>query len=188
VIVLPADQADSVVRGTGPLRVRYAFRDTEARRRYRGLIQALMADVARAGGRAGVEQVDSSMYASLRDTELSAVQDAIFEMSQLIAALTEVDGAVVMTKRFEILGFGAEITGDLPDVRHVARALDLEADDTVPEPLVADGTRHRSTYRLCSRVPEAVAIVVSQDGGVRFVATHRGRVTFWDHVAEAIDV
>jgi hypothetical protein len=188
VIMLPAEQADSLVRGAGPLRVRYAFRDTEARRRYRGLIQSLMADVAQAGGRAGVERVDASMYASLRDTDLSAVQDAIFEMSQLIAALTEVDGAVVMTKRFEILGFGAEITGDLPDVRHVARALDLEADDTVPEPLVADGTRHRSTYRLCSRVPEAVAIVVSQDGGVRFVATHRGRVTFWDHVAEAIDV
>jgi hypothetical protein len=188
VIFLPTAPAEGIVGGDGPLRLRYAFRDTEARGRYRRLIQSLMADVALAGGRLGAEVVDAAMYASLVDEELSAVQDAIFEMSQLIAALTEVDGAVVMTKRFELLGFGAEITADLPSVQHVARALDLEADDTVLEPLVADGTRHRSTYRLCSRIPEAVAIVVSQDGGVRFVATHKGQVTFWDHVAEAIDV
>jgi hypothetical protein len=188
VLFLPTENAESIVSGAGPLRLRYAFRDTDARRRYRRLIQSLMADVARTGGRVGAEVVDASMYASLEDKELSTVQDAIFEMSQLIAALTEVDGAVVITKRFELLGFGAEIAGDLPSVQHVARALDLEADDTVLEPLAADGTRHRSTYRLCSRVPEAVGIVVSQDGGVRFVATHKGQVTFWDHVAEAIDV
>jgi hypothetical protein len=188
VIILPTDHADEAVRGEGPLRMRYAFRDLDSRRRYRRLIQSLMADIARAGGRAGVAEVDVATYAAFRDTELVTWRDAIFEMSQLIAALTEVDGAVVMTKRFELLGFGAEIAGHLPDVQHVARALDLEATDTVREPLTADGTRHRSTYRLCSRVPEAVAIVVSQDGGVRFVAMHRGEVTVWEHAAEAIDV
>ena len=177
-----------IVAGTGPLRMRYAFRDTDSRRRYRRLIQSLMADIARAGGRAGVPEVDVATYVTFRDTELSTWRDAIFEMSQLIAALTEVDGAVVMTKRFELLGFGAEIAGDLPDVRQVSRALDLEAKDTVREPLTADGTRHRSAYRLCSRLPEALALVVSQDGGVRFVAMHEGEVTFWEHAAEAIDV
>jgi hypothetical protein len=188
VILLPTEHTDEVVRGAGPLRMRYAFRDTDSRRRYRRLIQSLMADIARAGGRAGVAEVDVATYVSFRDTELATWRDAIFEMSQLIAALTEVDGAVVMTKRFELLGFGAEIAGDLPDVQHVARALDLEANDTVREPLIADGTRHRSAYRLCSRVPEAVAMVVSQDGGVRFVAMQKGEVTVWEHAAEAIDV
>ena len=69
----------------------------------------------------------------------------------------------------------------------MARALDLEAEDRVPEPLTADGTRHRSAYRLCSRVPDALALVVSQDGGVRFVATHQGEVTFWEHAVEMLD-
>ena len=92
-----------------------------------------------------------------------------------------------MTTRFEILGFGAEIVGDLPDVHQVARALDLEAEDRVAEPLVADGTRHRSAYRLCSRVPDALALVVSHDGGVRFVTMHSGEVTFWDHAIEMLD-
>jgi hypothetical protein len=188
VIVLPYDHTEDVVSGSGPLRLRYAFRDTDSRRRYRRILRSLMADIARAGGRAGVAEVDVATYAALRDTEVATWRDAIFEMSQLIAALTEVDGAVVMTKRFELLGFGAEIAGDLPDVQHVERALDLEASDTAREALTADGTRHRSAYRLCSRVPDAVALVVSQDGGVRFIAKHNGEVTFWEHAAEAVDV
>ncbi|MGH7297354.1 MAG: putative sensor domain DACNV-containing protein, partial [Polyangiaceae bacterium] len=65
---------------------------------------------------------------------------------------------------------------------------DLEAHDTTLEPLQADGTRHRSAYRFCARVPEALAVVVSQDGGVRFVATHAGVVTFWDHAVEPLDL
>jgi hypothetical protein len=187
VILLPPENAEDALRGAGPLRLKYTFREGEPRRRYRRLILGLMRAVARAGGSEGVASVDGDRYASLRDDELASLRDAIFEMSQLIAALTEVDGAVVMTKRFELLGFGAEIVGDLPDVQHVARALDLEAEDTVAEPLVADGTRHRSAYRLCSRLPDALALVVSQDGGVRFVTVHRDEVTFWDHAIEVLD-
>lgn len=187
VIMLPPETAEDAVRGNGPLRLKYAFRDGEPRRRYRGLILGLMRAIARAGGSAGMTSVDNDAYALLHDNELASSRDAIFEMSQLIAALSEVDGAVVLTKRFELLGFGAEIMGDLPDVQHVARALDLEAEDTVAEPLLADGTRHRSAYRLCSRLPDALALVVSQDGGVRFVAVQRGEVTFWDHAIETLD-
>jgi broad specificity phosphatase PhoE len=188
VLVVPQEQAEQTVRGTGPLRLKYAFRDDDARRRYRRIILSLMEAIAHAGGAAGLDVVDDESYGSLRDAEMAALQDAIFEMSQLIAALSEADGAVVLTKRFELLGFGAEIAGTLPDVRHVARALDLEAHDTALEPLQADGTRHRSAYRFCARVPDAVAVVVSQDGGVRFVATHAGVVTFWDHAVEPLDL
>jgi hypothetical protein len=187
IIVLPTENATDIVGGRGPLRMKYAFRDGEPRRRYRHILLRFMRTVARAAGSAGSSSVDEDTYGSLHDDELASLRDAIFEMSQLIAALSEVDGAVVMTKRFELLGFGAEIVGGLPDVHHVARALDLEAEDRVTEPLTADGTRHRSAYRLCSRVPDALALVVSQDGGVRFVAMHRGEVTFWDHAVEMLD-
>jgi DNA integrity scanning protein DisA with diadenylate cyclase activity len=43
------------------------------------------------------------------------------------------------------------------------------------------GTRHRSAYRLCTAAPGALAIVVSQDGGVRFVTHHRDNLMYWDH-------
>ena len=187
VIVLPPESSEDAVRGAGPLRMKYAFSDGEPRRRYRRLILGLMRAIARAGGSMGLASVDRDTYASLHDEELASMHDAIFEMSQLIAALSEVDGAVVMTKRFELLGFGAEIVGDLPDVRHVARALDLEGDERVAEPMITDGTRHRSAYRLCSRIPDSLVLVVSQDGGVRFVGVHRGEVTFWDHAIEMLD-
>jgi hypothetical protein len=187
VIILPPESVDDALHRDGPLHLKYAFRDAEPRRRYRRLILGLMGAIARVGGAAGIECVDAAAYAMLRDEELASLRDAIFEMSQLIAALSGVDGAVVLTKRFEILGFGAEIVGDLPDVHHVARALDLEAEETVAELLRSDGTRHRSAYRLCARVPGAVVMLVSQDGGVRFVAAHRDAVTSWDHTIEVLD-
>src|SRR5580704_1141298 len=109
VIMLPHETAQEAVGATGPLRLKYAFRDGEPRRRYRRLILALMGAIARAGGAAGVATVDSEAYASLHDDALAPLRDAIFEMSQLIASLSEADGAVVITRRFEILGFGAEI-------------------------------------------------------------------------------
>jgi hypothetical protein len=187
VIILPPDMAVGAVRANGPLRLKYAFRDEPPRRRYRTIILDLMQSIARAGGALGIALVDDDAYASLHEAALDAQRDAIFEMSQLIAGLSEVDGAVVMTRRFEVLGFGAEIVGDLGDVHHVARALDLEAEDRVHEPVVADGTRHRSVYRLSSRIPGALTIVVSQDSAVRFVSMHRGEVTFWDHAIETLE-
>jgi len=66
-------------------------------------------------------------------------------------------------------------------VRRVRRALDLEADTFTTEVVDDVGTRHRSAYRFCDAVPTAVAIVVSQDGGVRFVTHYRDAVTYWDH-------
>jgi DNA integrity scanning protein DisA with diadenylate cyclase activity len=123
------------------------------------------------------------VYRRVNSPELGALDEAIFEMAHLIAALASVDGAVVLTQRLEVLGFGGEILGDLPEVSTVQRALDLEATLREPEVVDAMGTRHRSAYRLCAQFPEALAIVLSQDGGVRFVAWHEGAVTYWDHTS-----
>jgi DNA integrity scanning protein DisA with diadenylate cyclase activity len=103
-------------------------------------------------------------------------------MSQLLAALAEVDGAVLLTDTFEVLGFGGEIVGTLPEIRSVRRALDLEATVWESVPIDHVGTRHRSAYRLCAQEPEAVAIVVSHDGGVQFVSCRDGAPTYWEHV------
>mgnify|MGYP000848953463 FL=1 len=86
----------------------------------------------------------------------------------------------------ELLGFGAEIGSDLPAVRSVARALDAEGTKKVVESVESVGQRHRSAYRLCNFAHEAVAIVVSQDGTVRFVKWFDGEVTYWDNVATSV--
>jgi hypothetical protein len=189
VLLLPPSSVGEALTEGRYLRLKYVFRDEPPRRRYRALMLAMMEELARAGGAAGASRVGFRAYQAMRSPAVEALDDAIFEMSQLIASLSEVDGAVVMSKRFEIIGFGAEIAGDLPDVRVVARALDLEATEREDEAPDAVGTRHRSAYRLCAKVEEAVAVVVSQDGTVRFIAHHEGRVTYWDHApTDAPDV
>ncbi len=125
--------------------------------------------------------VDFSVYQKCISPAVAALDEAIFEMSHLIAALADVDGVVLMTQRFELLGFGGEITGQLSEIRSVRRALDLEASAYESESIDGVGTRHRSAYRLCEHVRQAIAIVVSQDGGARFVAWHNGETTYWDH-------
>ncbi len=87
----------------------------------------------------------------------------------------------MLDKHLELLGFGAEISGRLPDVAVISRALDLEGESVADEAAVNEGTRHRSAYRLVGALPGSVAVVVSQDGGVRFVAERNGRVTYWEH-------
>lgn len=114
------------------------------------------------------------------DDELATLDEALFEIAHLIAGLAAADGAVVMTKLHDLLGFGGMITGRLPAVRRVARALDLNAESTVDEPVEKVGARHRSAYRLVAAIPGAIVIVVSQDGGVRFVAQKDERVTYWE--------
>ena len=96
-----------------------------------------------------------------------------------MASLAAVDGAVVMNRRFELLGFGGEITVAEP-VLQIHRALDLEATRTVVEMVDGVGTRHRSVYRLCLAHAAMLGFVVSQDGGITVVHAPDGKVICWD--------
>lgn len=184
-LVLPFEHAQELARDEF-LRPKYTFEDGEPRRRYRSLILRAMNAIAEEGGlRTPMPaSVGFRDYESSTDKRIANLDEAILELSHLIGALADIDGAVVMTKRFEILGFGAEIRGsNLPDVLTVKRALDLEGVKTRSEPTDGVGTRHRAAYRLCQHVRDGFAVVASQDGGVRFVRHVGGDVAYWDHVA-----
>jgi hypothetical protein len=158
---------------------RHAFTDADGRRRFRGLVLEILDVLANQCSECGRSPID--LYRESQDPQIAELDEGLFEVGHLIASLAAMDGAVVLTKRFEILGFGAEIAGTLPKIDSVRRALDLEADQFVVEDIDGVGTRHRSAYRLCMASPETIAIVVSQDGGCRFVASERDSVTYWDH-------
>lgn len=162
------------------LQTKYTFFDSPTRRRFRSLVLTILQAVAERAAAVG-RTASVELYRAITDPRIAELDEGLFEVGHLIASLAAVDGAVVMTKRFEVLGFGAEIAGTLPSVTEVRRAVDLEADTFVTELVDSVGTRHRSAYRFCNAVPDAVAIVVSQDGGVRFVNRHRDSVTYWDH-------
>lgn len=180
IVIVPPDLAGELAGGNRYISTKYRFAGDEPRRLFRALIISLTNTLAATYGRAGHETVGWDEYEADRDEALSDLEEAILEFSHLGAGLAAVDGAVVMTKRFELLGFGGEISGDLPDVKTVTRAIDIEGDHVATELTEGVGTRHRSAYRLCGAMPEAISVVVSQDGSVRFVKQKDGMVTYWD--------
>ena len=119
-------------------------------------------------------------FEATTDDEIESLDEALFDVAHLIAGLAAADGAVVMSKDNELLGFGGMISGRLPAVASVARALDLEGEKVVEERTGNVGARHRSAYRLAGALPGSVSVVISQDGGVRFVCQKGGRVTYWE--------
>ena len=180
-LLVSRERAASLVEEGGTIRLKYAFTDEEPRRRYRSLILAVMRELALGADRAAGPVGWDTYRASTRPAIVS-LDEAILEMSQLLAALGEVDGAVLLTDSFEILGFGGEIVGNMREIRSVRHALDLEGTSSEEVPIDHVGTRHRSAYRLCAQEPSAIAIVVSHDGGVQFVASRDGTTTYWEHV------
>jgi len=164
--------------------LKHAFREGEPRRRFRTLILGIMNRLARVHGKGEEASYPRTIgweeYAGSEDRHLSELDEAIFEFAHLVAGLAAVDGAVVMTRRFELLGFGGEISGELPAVTSVRKALDLEGERTAREGIEGVGTRHRSAYRLAGALPDALVVVVSQDGGARFVRRQGEAVTCWD--------
>ena len=54
------------------------------------------------------------------------------------------------------------------------------------EPATAMGTRHRSAYRLCKALPGSVALVISQDAGLRVVSYLHEQVMCWEQLTAGV--
>ncbi|MFO0612931.1 MAG: hypothetical protein U0414_10105 [Polyangiaceae bacterium] len=183
ILIVPPD-AEGALSERGLLDIKYKFVDAEPRRRFRSLLLNILAELGRLGARNEVE-ANWELYEETESKLIVAFDEAVFEVAHLVAALSDVDGMVVLNHRFEILGFGAVVSGHLPEVDRVSQALDLDGDERIDEATSAVGTRHRAAYRVTAAIPGSLAIVVSQDGSVRFIRDVDGRVTYWDQVAAA---
>jgi len=104
------------------------------------------------------------------------------ELALWLSDLTSVDGCLLLDHKFTVLGFGVEIQVPSFEDEMVYRALDIEAQHCVLESMESAGTRHRTAYRLCREYAECLAIVISQDGAVKFVANYQDKVTYWNHL------
>jgi len=84
-----------------------------------------------------------------------------------VAGLTAVDGAVILTDQYDVLGFGAKITRRraLPLVEQVIVSEPIEGGEAMlvnPEKL--GGTRHLSAAQFVQDQHDCAALVASQDG------------------------
>lgn len=184
-IVVPAGRVSELLSDGRNMRVKYGFTDDEPRRRILTLMVDVMNELARNGGADGTA-VGWNTYEGSHARQLAEMDEALFEVAHLVADLSHVDGTVVMSDCLEILGFGVEIAGELPEVLRVARAHDLEGTEREWVRTDRVGTRHRSAYRLCQAVHDTLAFVVSQDGGLRFIRWHDDGVTYWEQVATGL--
>ena len=187
-VFLPAEMADEVVEENGYLSVKYQFLEFDSRQRFLSLTLRIMNTLAEMHGDAAAprRKVGWAEYVTSNNESIALLDEAVFDVAHFVAALSAVDGAVVITKRQELLGFGAVISGDLDSVGMVEHALDTEGERCETVMSEGVGTRHRAAYRLCQKLHQAIAIVISQDESVQIVRWHNGSVTYWDQVPTGV--
>ena len=105
-----------------------------------------------------------------------SLRERVREFADCIAQLSAIDGAVVLSSRLELLGFGAEIIVK-SELSHVWFA------DSEKEVAIDNfGTRHRSAFRLVKTSPTYTVFVISQDGALKIVKRVNDRVCVWDEL------
>jgi hypothetical protein len=93
--------------------------------------------------------------------------DALRRAVEGVAGLTAVDGATVITDRYEVLAFGTKIVrrDGSSQVAEVIMTEPIEGSRAeVIEPAQLGGTRHLSAAQFVRDQHDAVALVASQDG------------------------
>ncbi len=181
-VYLPDEISRDISATNRHISLKYQFREEEPRQRFRTLILKIMNTFAELHGASenSGKMVGWREYIGSRSEAIALLDEAVFDLAHFIAALSSIDGAVVMTKRQDLLGFGGVISADIEEGKSITHALDIEGRLTQQELIEEVGTRHRAAYRLCHELHDALAIVISQDGNVRLVKWHNGSVTYWD--------
>jgi len=176
VVLVPSAQAAALVGPAGLLRPKYGVEANDLGTRYLSLLTRLV----ERSQQLGLESWEA--YRVAPDGLLQTLHAELEHFADLLADLMTVDGALVVNKQFEILGFGVEIHAPALPTPYVYRALDSEATQLQAEAADSGGTRHRAAYRLCQAEAECLVMVISQDGGVKFVRQQQGKVVFWDQL------
>ncbi len=188
IILIPPERAAELSERNPYLDIRYRFVDEEPRYRLGSLYVQLLSTLVEEGLERdrGNRPIGWGDYVASESSAIERLDEAIFEAAHFIADLTTMDGAVVMTKSLELLGFGAEILGGSQTIDTVARVTDARGEERQIESTHRVGTRHGSAYRLCQELHDAVAVVASQDGLVRIVFWKDDMVAYWDQVAVSV--
>jgi hypothetical protein len=94
-------------------------------------------------------------------------RDGVARVVDVIAGLTSVDGATILTSQYDLLAFGAKIARrkGSPQVEQVTMTEPIEGGiASVIHPTELGGTRHLSAAQFVHDQRDAVALVASQDG------------------------
>lgn len=127
---------------------------------------------------------DDFVTESMLQRRHQEIEEAIEDINRFISSLSAIDGAVVITDKYRLLGYGAEVIINSPSLTHVHIAEDVEGLKLNKISIESYGTRHRSAFRFCSSFEDSVAIIISQDGGVKAVKRCGQKVLLWPDINE----
>ena len=102
---------------------------------------------------------------------------------RFIAALSRVDGCVLLDKGLVVHGFGVELRSD-SDLSDIFIAGDTVASSRMLRKgsLSQYGTRHRAMMRYCYEHDSSLGFIISQDGDVRATMKVDGRLVLWENI------
>ncbi len=116
-------------------------------------------------------------------------QEALARAVDVVAGLTAVDGATIITDRYELLAFGAKIgrRDGSPRVESVTVTEPIEGSTAqTMNPTEMGGTRHLSAAQFVHDQQNAVALVASQDGRFTVFAWSPCETSVHAHRVEAL--
>jgi hypothetical protein len=176
-LILPDDQLDQTLQS---IRLKYAFgsRSQQLRQSFIDVIELdhhlaeaaesyLAARQSREGRNDGYEAQKQLLRKLTKETHEARLRH--LRNVRFAGGLAGVDGAVVLTHTFQMLGFGGEILCEMPDHCQVEEYHHHSSSRGTWCDIEQFGMRHRSALKLCASIPGATAFVLSQDGGVALV-------------------
>jgi len=109
------------------------------------------------------------------------IDQALRHRLRSIVDLASIDGAVLLTPSFEVIGFGIKLKSQKweKDVQHgpVVQPIDIEKEQLCFSRL---GTRHNSALNFVGSIEGAIAFVASSDGPIRaLVRSTVEKVWYW---------
>ena len=135
---------------------------------------------------ADADSVDQELYFAnvCAGHDESDALEALTGAVQFVAALSRVDGLVLMDSELVVHGFGCEIIASGDDDCKFYRASQVVPSKGGNQRLDLSrfGMRHRSMARYCSEDESAVGFVISNDGPVQAFARRNKRVYFWENI------
>lgn len=126
--------------------------------------------------------LDEYKQISLEDYGRKKSEEWIKHAAGFLASLSAVDGAIVITEKLRLLGFGAEIIASSPTLSKIKMITNFEKNIGDYNNIELFGTRHRSAFRFCSSFDESVAFIVSQDGEIKIAKRVGSEVILWSNI------
>jgi hypothetical protein len=123
-----------------------------------------------------VKQLRKNFNSNDTNKNLNEIHQDLIAFADFLAKLTAVDGAVLLTNKFHVLGFGVEIQIYNSSLSNITLFSNGHSETKSIESF---GTRHRSAYRFCYQYPGTIVFIISQDGSLKAAMRINNELCVW---------